>query len=189
MIFTILAAVGAGAIFFLFTQPLYATAQQQQAQIAQYNAALDKAAEMQQLKQSLLSKYNAFDPNSLDRLQKLLPDHVDNIALILELNALAERYGLALQNVDVSNSGNSSAAGDQSALGAVGGSSQLYDSLTLHFATQGTYSTFLQFMNDLESSLRVVDLQSLTVAAASSGGASAVPQYTYTIVLKTYWLK
>lgn len=185
--------IGAGAIFFLLTKPQYEQVQQLSAQIAQYNAALDKATELQTLKQSLLSKYNAFDPNALDRLQKMLPDHVDNIALILELDSLAERYGLALQNVDVSSSGGGGATGTQTAIDAVGGSTQLYDSLTLHFTTQGTYATFMQFMSDLESSLRVVDLQSLTIAAAPQNNnttpATGSGQYTYTIVLKTYWLK
>lgn len=195
LIIAIVALVAAGGIFFAYTKPAYDTVQASQVQIAQYNQALDKAAELQQLKQGLLSRYNAFDPQALGRLQKLLPDHVDNIALILDLDSIASRYGLALQNVDVSRSGGTTPT-NQTAIGAVGSSNRGYDSLTLTFSTQGTYANFLQFLTDLETSLRVVDLVSLKVASGASGGAPSgsvkgpsEPTYSYTITLRTYWLK
>jgi len=191
----------AGGVFFLYTQPSYDTVQASQVQIDQYNQALDKAAELQQLKQTLLSRYNSFDPNSLDRLQKLLPDHVDNIALILDLDSIATRYGLALQNVDISTATQQGSA-TQTALGAIGSASQTYDSLTLTFSTEGSYASFVQFITDLEDSLRIVDLASLSIsrAAGTTGsangttagatlGGQSVPAYTYTISLRTYWLK
>lgn len=194
---TVFIGVGlAGAIFFLYTKPAYDEVQVTQAQIAQYDAALDKAAELQKLKQTLLARFNAFSPTDLDRLHKLLPDHVDNVRLILDLDNLAGRFGLSLQNVDVSSS-DSQGAKKQTAVGAIGASNQKYDSLTLTFGTRSTYSTFIRFLTDLESSLRIVDLISLTIDPDSSGAASAdgriqgtsEPQYTYKITLKTYWLK
>lgn len=192
LILATIAFIAAGAIFFLYTQPAYDTVQATQAQIAQYNAALDKATELQQLKQSLLARYNAFDPNSLARLQKLLPDHVDNIALILDLDSIASRYGLAMQNVDIATS-DSQTPTNQTPVGAIGGSNQAYDSLTLTFSTQGTYDSFIQFLTDLETSLRIVDLVSLTIspAAAANGpqGPSSQSSYNYNITLRTYWLK
>ena len=183
--------VAAGGIFFFYTQPAYDTMQSQQANIDQYNQALSKAAELQTLKSSLLTKYNSFDPSSLDRLQKLLPDHVDNIALILDLDSIASRYGLLLQNVDISTSGAETPT-NQTAIGAIGNNSQQYDSLTLTFSTQGTYTSFLQFLSDLESSLRIVDLATLSGSRAtpSSGTRALSPEvYSYTITLRTYWLK
>jgi len=196
IITAIVALVLAGGIFFFYTQPAYDTVQTAQAQINDYNAALDKAAELQQLKQSLLSRYNAFDPGSLDRLQKLLPDNVDNIGLILELDNLAGRYGLALQNVDVSTADSQTPAGG-AAIGAIAGANQNYSSLTLTFGTAGSYDSFVKFLTNLESSLRVVDLVSLTIASGASTnqgtightGTAAQPSYTYNIILRTYWLK
>ncbi len=201
LILAIIAIVAAGAIFFTVTEPAYNTVQAESAQIGQYSAALDKATQLQTLKQSLLSKYNAFDPNALDRLQKFLPDHVDNIALILDINSIASQYGMSLQNVDVSTpaSTGSSSAQSTGATAPIGGSNQQYDSLTLHFTTQGTYANFLQFLGALQSSLRIVDISSLSIGAPSSGGqglgsnsssaASGATQYSYSITLRTYWLK
>lgn len=193
--FAILGVLLAGGIFFFYTKPTYDSVQTTQATIAGYNAALDKAAELQSLKQSLLSRYNAFNPNDLDRLQKFLPDHVDNVRLILDLDSLAGRYGLGLQNVDVSGSSGQANGKAQTALGAVSASGQKYDSLTLKFTTHGTYTSFVQFITDLQSSLRVSDLVSLSIAPDATPGSGATvggrfePQYTYNITLRTYWLK
>lgn len=195
--FALLGAVVAGSIFFLYTQPAYDDIRASQSQIAQYDAALDKAAELQSLKQSLLKTYNTFNPNDLERLQKFLPDHVDNVRLILDLDSLAGRYGLGLQNVDVSNSSSAASGKSQTALGAIAANGQKYDSLTLKFTTHGTYDSFIDFMTDLESSLRVVDLVALSISSSVPGGAgpagsitrSGPPLYTYDITLRTYWLK
>lgn len=199
LIIAIITAVLAGGIFFFYTQPAYDIVRAEQAKIDQYNQALDKAAQLQQLKQSLLARYNAFDSGNLDHLQKLLPDHVDNIGLILELDNLAGRYGLALQNVDVSTpstqipSAKGSAGAAGTTVGSLSNANQTYSSLTLTFSTQGSYDSFVQFMNDLQSSLRIVDIVSLAVSPASTtvapGGVASQPLYTYKITLRTYWLK
>lgn len=208
-IFAIVGVVLAGGVFFWYTKPTYDDSQTLRAEIAQNDAALDKAAELQKLRQTLLSRFNTFNTTDLDRLQKLLPDHVDNVRLILDLDKLAERHGIALQNVDVSSAQNQTVK-NQTALGAIGASSQKFDSLTLTFSTTATYADFVKFLSNLESSLRIVDLVSLTVAPAAgnaavvssatnafptSNTANAVatrpsePFYTYNMTLRTYWLK
>ena len=208
LIIAIVGVVLAGSIFFLYTKPTYDSSAVMRSDIAQNNAALDKAAELQKLRQTLLSRFNTFDPADLDRLQKLLPDHVDNVRLILDLDKLAERGGLALQNVDVS-SAQKQTVKSQTALGAIGASNQKYDSLTLTFSTIATYRDFVEFLTNLESSLRIVDLVSLTITPAAGLGSAATnatnafptanarsvpprqsePLYTYNMTLRTYWLK
>ena len=184
-IISVLCLCAAGGIFFWYTQPTYDSVQSTDARIAQYDQALEKATELQQLKQTLLSRYNTFSPSDLDRLQKLLPDHVDNVRLILDLDSLAGKHNMALQNVVVSSAQSSQST--QTASGAVGASKQKYDSLTIKFTTQGTYDTFRQFLGDLEKSLRIVDLVSLSLSASSGTGATQL--YTYDMTLRTYWLK
>lgn len=189
-IFAIMGFTAALGVFFFYTKPTYATVGDLQAQIAQYQEALDKAAQLQALKQKLLARDNSFNPTDLARLQTMLPDHVDNIGLILELDNLASRYGMALENVDVAKA--QSDTGKQSAAATIGASAQKYDSLTLHFATYGTYDNFRAFLKDLESSLRIVDLQALTIAAQGTPGAApgaSEATYRYEMTIKTYWLK
>ncbi len=175
----------AAAVFFMYTQPTYDSVQGVRAQIAEYDQALDKAAELQQIKQSLLSRYNAFNPSDVERLQKLLPDHVDNVRLVLDLDNLAGQHGMTLQNVVISNP--ASAQSDTGVIGAIGTGRNHYDSLTLKFATRGTYENFMTFLQDIESSLRIVDLVSLNLQ--QDGFASGQPMYRFDITIRTYWLK
>lgn len=183
----------------MFTKPTYDTIQTTQAQIVQYNAALAKAAQLQGLKATLLSRYNAFNAADLARLQVLLPDSVNNIGLILDLDTLAHRFGFSITNVNI----DSTALASPNGAGKSGtvGSANVYDSLGVSFAINGTYAQYLQFISNLETSLRIVDLVNVTVA---SGGTSSVvpslnqkpgatvssgPTYNFTITLRTYWLK
>jgi len=185
-IFAIIALLIAGAAFFFYTKPSYDALQALSAQNAQYDAALSKAAQLQSIKQSLLSRYNSFDPTEISRLQTMLPDQVDNIRLILDLDNIASRYGMALQNVDISTPDTS----NSTVVGAISEASQQYDSLTLQFTTHGTYAQFKEFLTDLESSLRIVDVVELAIAPAQgSAGQAGDPVYTYTMTVQTYWLR
>ena len=191
-ILCIIGLLVAGGVFFFYTKPTYDGIHGLQAQIQQYNQALTKAAELQQLKQTLLSRYNAFNPTDLDRLHKFLPDHVDNVRLLLDLDNMASRHGMALANVNISAPG--TANPNTTAIGTITAGSKKYDSLTFTFGTEGTYQTFIEFMNDLESSLRVVELMSLTLDSANGTltqvpAAGSDPVYRFKLTLRTYWLK
>lgn len=187
-IISIAALAIAGAILFFFTQPTYDEVLAKEGEIMQYDQALQKAAELQALKQSLLSRYNTFNPSDIDRLHKLLPDHVDNVRLVLDIDSLAGRHGMALQNVTLSNPTESSQQ-KKGAIGTISGGREKYNSLTLKFATHGTYTNFKSFMDDLERSLRIVDLVTLSLQGASDNIAGQEPRYRYDITLRTYWLK
>ena len=198
MLRTTISIVGvflAGGIFFLYTQPTYDKSSALQAQIAEYDQALQKAAELQQLKQQLLSRYNAFDPADIEKLHKLLPDHVDNIRLILDMDAMAAARRMSLSNVDISGNSSLPAAGTQkTVIGQIGADNRKFESLNVSFSTSGTYTNFKSFLDDLEKSLRIVDLTSLSIAAGGATqvaipGAAPEPTYTYGLTLKTYWLK
>ncbi len=180
-ILSLVAIVGAIALFFVYTKPTYDGLQNIKNQITQYDQALEKAAELQRLKQTLLSRYNSFNPVDIERLHKLLPDHVDNVRLLLDLDTLASQHGLALQNVVISGGSPSEKPEEQAVIGP---DTEVYDSLTLRFATTGSYEQFLIFMNDLERSLRVVDVEQLKI-----NSSEAPAQLRFDITLRTYWLK
>lgn len=187
-VISVLGLAAAAGIFFGYTQPTYDASGTAKGDISQYDAALTKSAELQELKQTLLARYNTFSPADLDRLQKLLPDHVDNVRLILDLDNLAGRHGMAIQNVAISAPQTESTS--QTAASSINSSKQRYDSLTLKFATIATYDDFLSFLQDLERSLRIVDLVSLRLSQVSGGDAkNPLPTYSYDITIRTYWLK
>lgn len=179
----------AGVAFFGYTSPAYTKAQGLQLQVTELDRILAEASEFQRLKTQLLARYNALPSEQLARLTKLLPDHVDNVRLILDVDSLAAANGLSLENViiNVADSGASENAGAGSgALGAMSAQNVPYDSLTLQFRTEGSYEDFVQFLGETESSLRLVDVVELSM---HSSPTSEADEYTFDVKVRTYWLK
>jgi len=185
-IFSTTGMILAGAIFFVYTKPHYDLVQTSQAKVAQYNEALGKAAELQQLKASLLDQYNSFSAADRDRLEKMVPNHVDNIALIMDLDGLASHYAMTLENVNISTPADQGQSKIEVA--SIGSGDPKFNSLTVQFSVHNTYPVLLQFMSSLQSSLRLVDPISFTITPSGTS-PSGEPSYAYSITLRTYWLK
>jgi Tfp pilus assembly protein PilO len=193
IIISIIALVLAIALFVGYTKPTYEKIENVKKDIIKFDQALAKSRELQELKRGLLSRYNTFSERDLSRLNKLLPDHVDNVRLVLDLDNLASRYGMAVQNVLISKSVEENPQ-EVTVLGSLGVQNDKFDSLTLQFATVGSYSNFVRFLEDLESSLRIVDLIGLTIEEANISSEDEKdeleePLYEYNVSIRTYWLK
>ena len=103
----------AGTFFFLVTNPMYNSIAAIKAQAADYNNALGTSKTLESERATLTTKYNNIDPNNLAKLQKLLPDSVNNIRLILEIEQIAAPYNMTLSNIqyDTTNSATDSSSG------------------------------------------------------------------------------
>ncbi|MBI3573849.1 hypothetical protein HY090_02260 [Candidatus Kaiserbacteria bacterium] len=172
----------AGGIFFWYIDPTYTHVRDLLAQQSQYDEALGKARELQDVRDQLLARYNTFSQDDLIRLQKLLPDHVDNVRLILDLDAMAAKYGMRVRNVSI-DTGTAAGKSGAAVAGKLGPSDQAYESVVLSFSVSGSYDTFRQYLGDLEKSLRVSDVTGISFLPNESG------IYDFTIHLKTYWLQ
>jgi len=177
-------------IFVLYVRPTYDGAKQNKAAVTQYDEALAKTREIQDLKSSLLSRYNLFSSANLDRLQKMLPDHVDNVRLVLDMDGIASKYNIRIQNVVVQEPGASTPENSGTILNGGATQNRPYQSLTLQFEVISTYDEFVLLLRDLETSLRVVDLTSLSVRPRTDLAGSSLnqPLYTFGVSLRTYWL-
>jgi Tfp pilus assembly protein PilO len=195
-IILIIAGVG---LFAVFTNPILGDISNLKTQIASYNQALDNATTLGAERDKLTEKDNSIDPDNLAKLQKLLPDNVDNIRLILEIEKLASPYGMILEDVKYNaTSGQGSASPATVTSPAVAApstdeSNQAYGTWNLEFTTKGTYPNFISFIKDLESNLRIVDISSIDFSSDTTGTvlakAQATDSYEYDIKIKTYWLK
>ena len=56
---------------------------------------------------------------------------------------------------------------------------------------QGSYGNFLNFLHDLETNLRIVDISAITFSSDtfSGSGSTSPDSYKYNFAIKTYWLK
>ena len=97
-----LALMLAVGIFFGYMKPAWSgPIAETKAAIKNNEQALAAADEYKAKQNTLASARNAIDPENLARISTFLPDSVDNVGLILDINALAARSGLSLSNIDV----------------------------------------------------------------------------------------
>ena len=85
--------------FLKVLNPMYADVKLLKAQTASYNEALDNSKALEAERDKLTKQYNSFAPEDLSKIEKLLPNSVDNIRLILEIEKLASPYGMVLRDV------------------------------------------------------------------------------------------
>lgn len=164
----------------VYTDPAYQGIKDVQKQVAAYDEALNKSQELKRTRDQLISRRNTFPAESLQKLEKILPDNVDNIRLIIDINAIAARHLLSIRNIELGAVSDSSTNGN--AL-AVGSSGSPVGSVNLGFSVSASYENFLAFLQDLEHSLRIVDIESMSFTVNPE---TSLNDYTFTI--RTYWL-
>ncbi len=173
----ILIAIG---IFFGYINPTYSgEVRALQDEIRSYDAALRAAEAFREKEAQLMLERNGISQEGLARVESFLPDGVDNVQLILDLNALASRSGVVLSDFDIAESANEQAQGGALELE----SEDAVDSLDLTVSATGTYTGFKTFLEGAEWSLRPLDLVSLEIQDSATG------VYTYQMTFRIYWLR
>lgn len=173
----IAAAIG---LFFGFIDPQYKEVQKVQKEQSEYRQVLEKSKELQQKRDALREKYRTMNPADLEKLKKMVPDTVDNVRLVLDIDNIASRYGIIIKNIQV-NGGPGSATSKSSKGGDV--ENKQYGSISISFSATASYDVFLQFLKDLEQSQRIVDISEFTLNAYKGDN------YTYDVTMQTYWLR
>ena len=176
ILFPLIALLVAVGVFFGYTSPAYQEVKKLKATEAQYDDALARSRDLIALRDRLQETFKAIPPDDLAALTKLLPDHIDNIRLLLDLTKMAEQYGMRLSGANLG----APPAGGQS----LSASGKRYDSVTVGFSVAASYETFKQFLHDLESSLRLLDVVGLSFTPSAQGNL-----YEFTLNVRTYWLK
>jgi Tfp pilus assembly protein PilO len=172
----IVAAVG---LFVIYINPTYQTIKGLSAQAASYDDALNKSQELKGLRDTLLDKFNNFSADDKQRIARSLPDNVDNIRLIIDINNVAARHELTLKGVSL---GSLSDGRSNRSAGAVGSSGDPVGSVEVSFSVTSTYEEFLSFLADLEHSLRIIDVTKISFVASDAG------RNDYSMTIRTYWL-
>lgn len=121
---------------------------------------------------------NSISATDLEKLNKFIPNHVDNVNLLIDINNIAAKQGVTIKNVRVrtgSDLGSSATSKEAVASGIL--------PTYMSFSIAGNYQVLTNFLDDLASSLRVVDPVSLSFSVDEKG----LNQYNFEI--KTYWVK
>lgn len=167
--------IAAIALFFGYTDPQYKEIQVLKKEQNEYKMVIQKADQLQKKRDALQAKYRDMPEEDKVRLDKLLPDTVDNVRLILGLQQIADLQGLTLKNISVDTGKGKGSTSDLD--------TKSYGTIKIDFSVTAPYDIFLRFISDLEKSLRLVDVVEFSLTAPKSD------VYEYNVKIQTYWLR
>lgn len=188
-IFLIIIIIASIGTFVAYVKPQYEMARAMKKEINLSVSSLETAEKLKTSREELIEKYNAIPKTDLDNLKTLLPDSVDNIRLIIQIDSLASRNGLStVRNVEYQTLSKTGALDASTQNQSPESLRKPYGEFVISFQTTGQYKNFLSFLSDLEANLRIVDVTSI-VFQPLSGVQSLAGNMSYQVTLKTYWLK
>lgn len=202
-IIPLLLLIGAIGLFVGYTQPTYGgSVAVLKEEIASLDSALHAAEQFKQKEAQLIQQRSAMPAEQLARLESFLPDSVDNVQLIVDLNSLASRSGIQLSEFSIAEESQGDSSVSAAAVSGAPGASPLTspgtagqgntlalqsseptESLELSVSATGSYAAFRTFLTSVEQSLRPLDVIELTVKDSNTG------VYTYDVTFRLYWLR
>lgn len=165
----------AAVIFFYFTSPVLEEIDALKLRKTELVLALDSANELKKRQDELINRDNAIDPADRKKVEEFLPNNIDNVRLIIDINDIAKKYGLTVRTPNI--------VKEEAKEQAKAGSQSVENSAVISFSVSGSYEILKLFLSDLARSLRIVDVESLSFTANDKN------LYDYQISLRTYWLK
>lgn len=173
-------------LFFTYIDPAYKGIQALQAQQMRLDQALTKAKEHREIREALAVQYMTISEKDRLRLLKLLPDSIDNVRLVIDIDTIASTYGLRVRNFTFTEIQPVLSATDAAPV------EQLLGTAQLSFSVIASHADFTALLHDLESSLRIVDVISIDVKTKPTKDAANSTDeegYQYTVTLNSYWLR
>lgn len=150
-----------------------------------FNEALNNAQELREKIAELEKAEKNISEVDRNRLDSFIPDRIDTVNFVYDINNIAARHGMILEAVKIKNSEERSAEGLSSrelAVTEAAGANTIAE-MGMSFQVAGDYDSLMGFLEDLSVSLRVADVTSLNFSTAEGGSNQ------YSIELKTYWVK
>jgi Tfp pilus assembly protein PilO len=174
-IFLLVLALG---LFYTFTNPMYKSLQQIAATAEGYRSALNDIEEINESRDRLLVNYNSISRAEIERLGKVLPSNVDTVRLALDLDNIAGRYGITIQDVAIDTQ-----SAQKASQITLPDHSLPYEKAPVSISFVSNYQNFKRFLQDLEKSLRIMDVREVGFQSTEAG------LYEHTILIDTYWVK
>lgn len=166
------------SLFFFFTKPMLASLTDLLAKKDEYQNTLDKLNQIEDIKKNLTDKINGLSDQEKKNLQVLLPDGPETTKLVADIDGKASKHGISIDKISYGEINR-----DQGQSVSEGAPPPVYQSELLGFEFTTDYSHLKDFLADIESSLRLIDIRSVDVNQAEKGINNR-----YRINAEIYWL-
>lgn len=165
LIISIILVLAAIAVLFFWGRILWQDIQELSVERDAFESVIGRVNQLRKTRDGLLQVYNAIPAQDLQKIKNLIPSTVNTGSLVVQFANLTNQSGLLLKNINVSEPEKESA------------------SVTATLSVSGSYENFVGFLENLEKSLRLIDLSELSFSAGRDNF------YDFSLELKTYTQK
>lgn len=193
------------AVLFVLANPIYSNIRKIKSDIVVYDTALSNATNLQKTRDTLLKNYKSISKDDAERLNHFIPNTVDNIQLILQIQKIAQKYSLVLRNIkfDSPTSDKNTQNQQQKSINVSSTKDSLpYGEFNLEFSVDAKYGDFKSFVKDLEYNIRLLNIKNISFNVPAQSDKTVKPYdpnspfeindpnvYSYALKIETYWLK
>lgn len=163
---------------FLFTKPMYASLSAALAEKDGYEDTLEKVRSINELQKTLSNQLSKLSAEEKGKVATLLPDSADITKFVADVDAVASRHGISIEAVSYTETNK-----DASASVSEGVVPEEFSSMSVDLSFAADYADMKSFVSDLEKSLRIIDIRSISSDAGKAG------IYKYKVTAEIYWLK
>ncbi len=181
-IFPVLVIAICIGLYFMYISPTVLEVKELSATKAQYDNALAKSKELKDKRDAVLIEYNNISQDDVSKLNKIIPETFDGVLFANDINAIAVRYGLVVSDLNVNNQNTENR--DM----VIAATNDPYKTSLVTMRLRGQYGQFVQFLRELETSLRLIDVTGLSIRDLT-GQTSSNTALEYSLEVKTYSLR
>ncbi len=160
----ILSLIIAVLLFLFFLKPQYAAVQELQTEVDEYNTASQKYAEFTSAVDAKLRTINEQPVTNTMRLDKIIPDEVDDAELLVSIESMVKDQRMLFGNIMI-DTGEASFGKTSKNAKNTELSSEL-QRVDFSFSVIGSYDQFKNLLRELESSLTLYDVVKLSMTTS-----------------------
>jgi Tfp pilus assembly protein PilO len=181
-LFSLFIVIVCSIAYFLLIAPKIDAIQGLRATLNKYNTTVNESKELQVTLNGMFSSLNAISDTDQTRLNRAVPKQFNNILFVSELNNIAFKNAVSIKSIQIDEK-----ILEGSDVVVQTGAGDLYRTVSAKITVAGPYDQFIKFLKDIESSLRIMDVRTISIKAIERQ-AGAV-SYEYTLEIETYHLR
>ncbi|KKP56483.1 MAG: hypothetical protein UR80_C0018G0007 [Parcubacteria group bacterium GW2011_GWB1_35_5] len=143
-----------------------------------YETSLEMVNNIENKKNELLTEFNKISAEDKKDIDTVLPNSLNFVRLVSQISSVASKYNIVIDKTSYRKTSPSSgeSIGEEQ-------SETMFDSAIINFSFSASYPNFKNFTDDLEKSLRILDIRNIKITTGEK------KEYIYEVEFETYWLK
>lgn len=170
-------------MYVMYISPTISEVKSLSSQKSAQNDVLAKTRQLSSKREAVLVDYNNISAENIDKLNKIIPDKFNSVLFANDIAGVASRYGLTIKDFKV----NEPKTEIRDAIVNIP-TGEIYKTTVVTLKLQGQYLQFVNFLNDLELNLRLVDVVSLSIKPVGVQ-SSSTSSLEYLLEVEVYSLQ